>query len=752
MLALLSICMGTVRALPADGAHGRILSSISLDRDTIDFGFSMAGNEGAFVFRPLYFVNEGTVALVVRDTFLSVLRLNPTNSVTEFATPGLPLDVTQIHTISSPLKYDSLRCFSTTFLNEAPEGFNRVLLRAKMAMPRNLQSDSVVVSRDFVLQFYKTKRPVFAQSVINFDSVYVGALRQDSILLRNTDLKRTVQIEDTSTVQYSGSRSAFSVRDNPLRTLALDSAQKTTPIRVQYKAVQRGLDSLVIAFEQYNPSTLLGPTGGIDSTRVILRGVGVEQDCRLSAVRGARAQLRGDTVDVGSFTVGILDTFRLVFANNSNFNYSARTELSTIVPTDTLPFSILDSLTSVKKHVRAAALDSTTLVFHPTRVGQFVTKLVLHSDVADRMYGVPDSVREQVVYLKGEARPRYLSILSSALEFDSVVVFDECPARRTLNLRVKNSSQQSIQVTAPLVLPASAPFSVEPPELSIAAGAEGVFQVHFIPRTVSLFDAEVELVSPVDDFSLRLAVAGEGVEPHTMNLSSPVEIRSFPGHSFLLPLRVDPKLCVLAQSFQATISFDSSLIHYDGFDKVGTAAAAAVGNQIVIDDHVADRIIVKVLMPEVFAARDTLIKLLFHSSLGFSDRCDISVSEPRFGLGTCANIMPSSRPQTSFLLDSLCGLQSKLPQGPLSEFVLGLPSPNPCRSESTISYCVAFPTRVRLEVINSIGTVVKVLCDEVQSKGLYKRTETFSDLVEGVYYIKLTAGIYQGVERIVVSR
>ncbi|MFM7773984.1 MAG: hypothetical protein ACKO9V_03935, partial [Candidatus Kapaibacterium sp.] len=292
--------------LYAGTPKGRILGSLTDDRDTIDFGFLMAGNDSAFVFRDLYFINDGDEALVVRDSGIDITRIGVVNAVSEFSYPAVfPLSVGVGRDASDPVRL-SLRCQASTFLLDAPEGENAVRTRVRLAVPRAGRSDSTVAERTFILRFVKTVRPLWATPVVNFDTVYAGTstFTDAVVTMRNTDIRRTLLIDDTLTRAISGSAGRFTFLQSPLAPFARDSAKPRT-IGVRYSAGPGGRDSVAFGIVQYNPSVL---RMGSDTTISYLCGVSVRQDVRLAAVRGRRAVRNGDTVDVGSWTVGARDS------------------------------------------------------------------------------------------------------------------------------------------------------------------------------------------------------------------------------------------------------------------------------------------------------------------------------------------------------------------------------------------------------------------------------------------------------------
>ena len=75
-----------------------------------------------------------------------------------------------------------------------------------------------------------------------------------------------------------------------------------------------------------------------------------------------------------------------------------------------------------------------------------------------------------------------------------------------------------------------------------------------------------------------------------------------------------------------------------------------------------------------------------------------------------------------------------------SEFYLSQNYPNPFSEKTTIKFCVAYKTKVKLEVFNSEGKMIKILLDKEKEAGTYEIEFSASGLPEGIYIYQLQAG------------
>ncbi len=74
------------------------------------------------------------------------------------------------------------------------------------------------------------------------------------------------------------------------------------------------------------------------------------------------------------------------------------------------------------------------------------------------------------------------------------------------------------------------------------------------------------------------------------------------------------------------------------------------------------------------------------------------------------------------------------------EYELSQNYPNPFNPATTIKYAVPVTGQVKMSVYNSMGQLVKVLVNEVQTSGTYNISFDGSDLASGVYLYRLEAG------------
>ncbi|MFM8568730.1 MAG: hypothetical protein ACKOB6_03920, partial [Candidatus Kapaibacterium sp.] len=546
---------------------------------------------------------------------------------------------------------------------------------------------------------------------------------------------------DTLTRAISGSAGRFTFLQSPLAPFARDSAKPRT-IGVRYSAGSGGRDSVAFGIVQYNPSVL---RMGSDTTISYLCGVSVRQDVRLAAVRGRRAVRNGDTVEVGSWTVGARDSVTVTMGNNGDLPFFSRSDMQVSVG-DGLPFVIIDSLHRGRRHIAVQKTDSMRIVFAPEKEGEYVTRVTLRSDIGTRVKGAPDSVSEVVFHLRGVGRRRSVTSGAAEVDFDCVVVNNECPTTRTINLRVRNSSSENARITGIRVFPPQG-YTVPVDTLTIAAQSDGVIPIVFAPTTIASYAAVLIVQSAIDDGPLLLQLSGVGVRPGTMDLRLPSMQSVFPGHEVMVPLWGRSDLMNKASRCTALLDYDSTVLAYTGYDDIDGAAASGD----VRIEREQGMLRMRITMASTFFTKDTLIRLRFRSMLGLRDRSPLSVVSVRFGSKDCEEIFTTSAQTSVVVLDSLCGLADKLPRGPVTSFSLRAPHPHPLKESGIVTYTVATGGEVRVGVYNLVGECIRVLATGFHAAGPYAVELPSSEMDDGVYVMRLQSGMYREDVTIVVS-
>ena len=89
-----------------------------------------------------------------------------------------------------------------------------------------------------------------------------------------------------------------------------------------------------------------------------------------------------------------------------------------------------------------------------------------------------------------------------------------------------------------------------------------------------------------------------------------------------------------------------------------------------------------------------------------------------------------------------------------TDFYLGQNYPNPFSEKTTIKFCVAYKTNVKLEVFNSESEFIKLLINEQKEAGTYEIEikSSVCHLCEGIYLYRLQAADYSSEKKMIVSK
>ena len=75
-----------------------------------------------------------------------------------------------------------------------------------------------------------------------------------------------------------------------------------------------------------------------------------------------------------------------------------------------------------------------------------------------------------------------------------------------------------------------------------------------------------------------------------------------------------------------------------------------------------------------------------------------------------------------------------------TEFYLSQNYPNPFKEKTVIKYCIPYRTKVKLEVFNPEGELIKILQDEEKCTGTYEVEFNAIGLLDGNYIYRFQAG------------
>ncbi|MFA6572436.1 MAG: T9SS type A sorting domain-containing protein, partial [Bacteroidota bacterium] len=405
-------------------------------------------------------------------------------------------------------------------------------------------------------------------------------------------------------------------------------------------------------------------------------------------------------------------------------------------------------------NLRIGKTDTIKIKFVPDKLETILGKLVIESDIADRpIRAVPPEGRNKIIYLRGRGTGAEISVSRDTFKFGKVVLHLNNTAKKTLPLTIGNIGNDILIINKFETEP---PFTVSPADV-VFASEQKDFQITFETTKIGIYTKELKIISSsiAPSSTVTIVLTAESVLPLPENISFPSDIRAKPGRIISVPLLADKSNISTARIFSDTISFNETLLRYNGFDKTNTASEAASYSEILINETSdKGRVAINITMPNnvFFAESDTLILLNFKTYLGNNLSTPIAFANPQFSDGYFLNVLTPVFRNGYFTLDSVCGLVYKLQPGGSNIFKFDECYPNPATDYIDMDFEIPFTVNVDIKILNTNGEFVKSGLESTLQAGKYKFTLPVRELSPGIYYCVIRCGLFSRVRKIIVTR
>lgn len=605
----------------------------------------------------------------------------------------------------------------------------------------NKRTDTEIASRIFFLTVIKTEKLLVSKiPAVDFGLVYINS----SVLKTWTVINAAPNVfnaQQTLTQATTPGNEFFAL--DTLRTVS-GGPSKYIPLRFQYAPMNRGSDTARL--EMRSPS-LKGV--GSDTVSALFTGYGVEQNLEFvqATTDNVTQTPLNDTVNIGNLRVGVASKVTLEFKNRGNIYFRA-------VDDETAPIDNSTQVT-IQRSFPTVPLDTglsqtAELVVNPQEIGTQTIRYSIDSDIASRVWGVPQYALRRTVYIRFQGVEPRLSAAGS-INFDSLEVLD-CQLRTSRNIVISNTGNIPLSIEPPVLKPGSGNFVFVNPvsqPVQIQPGGNFVFKIDFMPNTTGFKSETLVIANNSSQPVKNIILEGEGIEPKALQLSLPQDIRVMPGTVIRVPIIGDAELFTRASTYEGTVDYDETLLRPHP-DFIITQNTASEGAAVSFDETTK---MIRIVSSVGFNRRDTLAFLQFNTFLGNSLETNIAIPEQsvKVGVANCASIVKSVSVQNGrVVLDSACGLAFKIGNGG-GQFRFEQSVPFPAVERSEIEYEVAFPTRVVITLYDSYGRAVERIVDEEQPKGTFKVAVSMSGRTPGAYFCEMRAGIYSAVRQIIVA-
>jgi hypothetical protein len=606
----------------------------------------------------------------------------------------------------------------------------------------------VVQERTFYLTANKTSDLLAVRlDTVRFDSVYIGSASEKEWSVINASL-----IDVNTAQSFFPSTPEFIVLDT-LRT-ALKGPSRNNPVMVRYTPGNRGLDSARIQADYILPDGFER-----DTISSVITGVGVEQQLdlvsaqdELSAVQridDATTPDNGDTVDIGDVRVGTAKRITLEFTSRGNLVFKKVDDIIT---------NNSQVAGSIQKSFSTLGIGSTqtaVITLTPKQRETIIAVYTIESDIGTRVQGAPETALRRTIYFKLRGIEPVLSA-ASEISFPELDILQDCQRRDTSNFIITNTGNIRLRIQSMFIQSGVSGFILEQPftqPVEVAPyGGQLPVKIIFTPNSIGLKTDTLIITSDNSQAVTKIPLVGSGVQQSEMSLSLPQDISVRPGTMIRIPIVGSAELLKKASRFEGWLDYDTTFLkpHFPEF--VVRQGTASLGAAV---EFFPETQVLKIISQTNFEENDTLAFLQFDSFLGNKLQTALSIRrESKFGTPDCPDASlfktPAFASTSTVTLDSACGLNYKVGAG-AGRFRFQSAQPSPSRERSEIQYEVAFPTNVTITMYDSYGRVLERPVNEQQSAGTYQVVIPTANLIPGVYFCEMRAGIYVAVQQIVVA-
>lgn len=644
-------------------------------------------------------------------------------------------------------------------LEQYPYGWKYADL--EMGLTRDINSsDSIEIGIKYLLKAKKT--PLYADGFENnytFDSVYVNPIvpKKHNWRVKNVrDFDVILESQESKLLSDKKTDDEFTVQNRFSQTEEIEIRSKNIVTwDISYSPKDVEADSILVElFYTREPG---------DQDTIILKAVGQGVRQKIDFVN-LNYPFSNDTIYLGDVPIYEKQQIKASIYNDGNLPFGKKDIYIENIGTSSAKFNWNNhaSPMSDNTHLQLDKFDSLKFDLTIEEAGEFLLAYTIHSDIADRkIFGTPDSVIYKRLYISGRCVAPKLNAITDTINMGNVVLFrEECPSGKDTIYKVFNSGDYTLEVE--FALEPEYPntgFEIAPRNLTVAPKETKEITIAFKSDIADEYESDL-LVKTNEKYpkeTIRVPLRAMSIEPVQAKLILP-DIKSKPGRVVSLPIVLENNSispAVLAGTYTDSLFYNPSLLKFRGYSLLGTASEF-VPNPVIMEYSPGNlHIDISLQGEETFLARDTIIKLLFETYLGDAVETPIRVSNPKFGNSNCTDIIdiPESNIHNStFTLDSICGIEYIVSPGISSLFEIKEISPVPADQDLKLEFNVAAKTFVEFRVYNTYGETLISEQRSLMPKGLYERNLNISELPVGIYYLEFRAGIYQEIKSFIINR
>jgi Mg-chelatase subunit ChlD len=413
------------------------------------------------------------------------------------------------------------------------------------------------------------------------------------------------------------------------------------------------------------------------------------------------------------------------FANSSEFTFANGSSIKTNSP-------------NLATNGKALILD---VKFKPLKPGKICSDIIFDSDIA-----LGNEIDDLYPSTTITATNQCCTAMSAGGEIP--VDFGDMLACETnvIQFPITNNSNNSLTIFggAPFTGPNPSYFKhdIDVNGMNVAPGDTKFFNLTFSPTESKPYSAFLELANN-QNLKIKYVITGNG---HFIKLYSSKlnDVNVTPGTVTSLYVSADiPKLTKGAiNNLNISILYDENIVEFKNDTAKSTLSNWKWDKPIKVSKGHLEIKGAGILNTPF---KDDLFTIPYTIFLGDIDKAVISLQN----LSTCATPVDTS---VNVKLTGVCFVKGRLVDVGVTNYFLTLPNPNPANSVSKIQIGLAFEADTRLEIVNYLGEVVKILENNTIKAGIYEYSIPTDELNSGVYQIRYTSGFFSKSQPLIIQK
>jgi hypothetical protein len=433
-------------------------------------------------------------------------------------------------------------------------------------------SDTIYLLGDRTSKFMKP-----SDSVIVFDTMYIGSTKADTLIIYNGTATKTLDLNIKNNVKDSGYINPSNIGQFPLPP----NEKKVIPIHYTVRSLADSLKENVLTITSVPGSKSQSEVSNIDlKTFVAFQQFEIDSNATMNVnpvnkvgILNKNTVTLLDTISTGN----ISNSYGIVLRNNGNIQLNID---SVVISGDTNGF--LFDFSTFNKNLSPTSATRSSVSFKPQKQpGNWSATLSFYTDLRRRF---PDQQLEKdieiiQVTIKGiakAAKPELISLSDTCeIIYVSQKASIECNPGCTRTFIVKNTGDAELKIDSIVFATNSVEFNTENRKTIINPGETDTIKVRLLPGSkAGIFSNILSVFTNTGTFSDTVSFTSIP----TSAIITIDTVEASPGDLISIPIKVKSDHLIKAQYFLADfiIPYESrKALRYEGLDLISSAAEKA---------------------------------------------------------------------------------------------------------------------------------------------------------------------------------